>query len=520
RVNATQTTYWRLIDPAGKQEITRTSFQDSSAFTLKRSGTYTLLVEGRVYEGTEGAIDYAFVLQPQVTEEIAADLDATGARAGLSDAIGPEGDRAQGFTGYERVEIEDPAVNRTGDVSFSLWFKPDLPQRTWQPLVYRAETADARDRQYTLWLNSGGYLHLTTSDANGQVAVNSPGGSVRFDSWNHATGVIDRETDTLNLYLNGVLAGTTALRDQEAVTVTTPLSLGGEIGGQSGFEGAMSDFRLYGGALSAEDAEALAGGGDAATDPLLHLAMNEAPGAEILADATGNDRTGKVVDLTEPMAGVFKNRIETAGEVHVYSFSLDEDQRIYWDTMGNRGDIRAELRGPNGLNISRTLNATGANFNGGNYSFEAPAGDYTLTVRADAATKAAYALRLLQFGDAELIDADGTDVIGAIPAGRASAAFAFDVTEGEQILVDMNSIDQGAGNSAWRLFDPFGQLILGPLNADDIAATTMQFTGRYTLVLESQRGLDPHQDIAYRFQVNRISTEEIAISPGGDNPEA
>lgn len=194
--------YWRLIDPAGNVEINRPRFSDRDLHSLARSGTYTLLIEGRTREPETGAISYGFVLQPAVVQEFPADLDAAGQYAGLDYIAGPGGRPALAFNGFNRAELDDPATNRTGSVSFELWFRPDTPQTTWTPLIYSGEGSSAT-RQYSLWLHSSGYAHLSVATGGTERSVSTASGSVNWNDWNHVVGVIDRDRNIMRLYLNG-----------------------------------------------------------------------------------------------------------------------------------------------------------------------------------------------------------------------------------------------------------------------------------------------------------------------------
>lgn len=507
--------YWRLIDPSGGQEVGPTRLQDGDLRRLQRTGTYTLLIEGRTYEPLSNTIDYAFRLQPATVET--RDVTADGTADGLVAIEGPDGRAAQGFTGTEYVVLDDPLTTLTGDVSFDLWIRPDQPQDTWQPIVYKAGGSVAT-REYTLWLNSSGYLHLTSSDASGQIHVDSPAGSIAWDEWHHVTGVVDRGTDQLRLYINGVLAGQTALRDQPSVSVSQPLFLGHSLEDGIGYLGAMAGFRLYDSALGADEAAALAGGATAAAAglaPLVDLRMTDAAGAAVLDDRTGA-LDGVVVDTTAALGGVFKGRLDLAGQVDTYRFSLTEPTWLYWDTLTDRGDIRARLTGPDGIRIDRALNATGESNSAINPLFLAPAGDYELSFDATGAVKAAYGLRLMALEGAEALTY-GVPTEGRIDTQRAARAFTFDVAAGDRVFVDMQSLPVGEGSAAWRLFDPFGQQVQ-VATARDLDGLEFAVAGTWTLVLEGDRHRLPQSPLDYRFAVFRVNTDPVPITIGGTNP--
>jgi hypothetical protein len=70
------TAYWQLVDPDGATVFGPTSFDtnsDLSRLTVEKTGTYTLLLEGRIYNGADSS--YAFTVERVVDETFAAALD-------------------------------------------------------------------------------------------------------------------------------------------------------------------------------------------------------------------------------------------------------------------------------------------------------------------------------------------------------------------------------------------------------------------------------------------------------------
>jgi hypothetical protein len=197
---------WRRIDPRGNVDLGPVNFADRDPHRLLRTGTCTLLREGRVFEGDGVEADHAFRPQKARRQVFAPPYPGGGHAAGLDPVDGPEGGPALGLTGLEPVEIDDPATNITGDVSFDLRFRPDAATGTWQSLVYSGGGSVA-GRQYTLWLSAEGYLHFTSSDVSGQIDANSAASSVNFGDWNHVVGVVDQTGQALRPYLDRVLAG-------------------------------------------------------------------------------------------------------------------------------------------------------------------------------------------------------------------------------------------------------------------------------------------------------------------------
>jgi hypothetical protein len=411
---SSQGVYWRLVDPNGDNELTRQSLADRDTHSFKRSGRYYLFIEGRTREG-DGSISYDFSLEQVALQTFAADLDAVAPHSGMSvveGRNGPAGPTALAFTGFERIEIDSPLTQNDGDLSVSLWFKPDQMAVDWMALVQKSDPDLQYEREYGLYVHRNGYLHTTKSYSSGsQNTANTPSGSVVFDAWNHAVAVWDRTNGQIRTYLNGVLAATSGI-SANAASGDGVLSLG------QGFQGAITEVKYWDAALTDEDALAAYDGSDGAipADKLIELPLDEGEiGDQVTAVAeTGpNAITPAVIDASDGLQGLFSGRLDTSGEVDVYHFSLDQERLLYWDTLSYQQNITATLRGPGGVSISRELRDGGDDNYDDNYAFIAPAGDYSLTFDGASTRKGAYSLRLLDLGQAEPIVADGSLVEGS-----------------------------------------------------------------------------------------------------------
>ena len=155
--------------------------------------------------------------------------------------------------GHHDIKVgANPALNLTQDVSFQVRFRADAFDQTWQSVVYKgANTSDGQSRTYSLWLNANGYLLLSTSDAYGEMGVGTVAGTVLLGQWYDVTGVIDRSTGLLKIFVDGVEAASGTLRTFAggARVQDSPLYLGssheGWYNNNSEFAGAISEFRLW-----------------------------------------------------------------------------------------------------------------------------------------------------------------------------------------------------------------------------------------------------------------------------------
>ncbi|NNU43751.1 LamG domain-containing protein [Ramlibacter sp. B156] len=235
---ATSDGRWRLLDPLGRLVWETGLTSDVDTFSLALAGRYTLLAEGR-HHAPHQANAYQFNLRPLGQAIVDIEL---GNRYGVDPGLAP-GRIGQGFGAWGTAYASVPngaAVDLRGDVTVEAWIRPERFSNTWMPIVVKSGDT-VGSRTYSLWLNNGGFLHLSVADANGtNHTVNSPNGSVVLGQWTHIAGVIDRSggTPQLRIYVNGVLAGTSALGSAAAAGNTSPLMIGTEpLGGE--FDGVI-----------------------------------------------------------------------------------------------------------------------------------------------------------------------------------------------------------------------------------------------------------------------------------------
>jgi len=134
--------------------------------------------------------------------------------------------RLEGDKGH--VSSDSPALNFTGDFTVSARIKatsgvkspPDSFGDSWSAIITNSgvsvtDTHFDSKRNYTIWLNQGGFVHYTSTDKSSQRAINSPVGSISLDKW-YFLSLTVTVNDKLRAYLNGKLLGET--------TIGTPVS--------------------------------------------------------------------------------------------------------------------------------------------------------------------------------------------------------------------------------------------------------------------------------------------------------
>ncbi|MFH0845895.1 MAG: LamG domain-containing protein [Patescibacteria group bacterium] len=182
--------------------------------------------------------------------------DITISSGGATDRFG----KSYGSTDFNGTSnyLEVPSsssidIRRT--ISFSFWFYVDTLPSAWSALFSKMDSSGSvGSRTYAVFLNTNGYLHLTSADATGQETADTVAGSIQTGRWYHYMAVIDRNSGTLKSYLNGVQAASGTVRTTDTVSNSEPLNIGSHRGSTYNyFDGRMEDVLLYDRALTAND---------------------------------------------------------------------------------------------------------------------------------------------------------------------------------------------------------------------------------------------------------------------------
>ncbi|MCP5368563.1 MAG: LEPR-XLL domain-containing protein, partial [Hyphomicrobiales bacterium] len=508
---------WRLIDPFGRQVFGPENFGDVEAQVLTYTGAYTLLLEGRNY--ANGTLAFSFKVHKSVDDSVALDLDGPG-------YLGPFGDAgvvggAIAFTGGENVQVADPSLDLSDQVTVEFWINPDRYANTWTPLVYKGDGTGVGSRTYSVWLNDGGYIHLSSADAGGEQTISTANGTIPLNTWTHVAAVFDRTSGEMRVYLNGVEAKTGALRTGQSVGSDMPLYVGDWPEGDesvSPFEGRLDELRIWSTARGQAEIAAAMNSALAGNEAglVLYLPMDETGQPTVLADLGPGGLTANAVSRFDGLAGVVTGRFDVPGEVDSYAFTLDQDALLYLDTLTDNSAITVTLTGPEGLSVSRILrNTDSGEFGSDNPAFWAPAGDYILTLDVGGAATYGYGLRVVDLLDGATIQYDEPQS-GVFEAGNNTHVFRFDAQAGDQVFFDQVLFNASTSHAKWRLFDPFGQQVIVQTDFNDLGVQTMAFTGTYTVLLEPRVWKQVAEP--YTFVLHQVIDGGTAITLDGVNP--
>ena len=106
------------------------------------------------------------------------------------------------------VEVKDSASLNAinSQVTMEACIKATAFTSTWMPLIYKGDklTPNFSNRSYTLWLNSSGFIELTSAPSlGGQIYLDSPSGLIALNRWYHIAGVIDAKSGKMKIFING-----------------------------------------------------------------------------------------------------------------------------------------------------------------------------------------------------------------------------------------------------------------------------------------------------------------------------
>lgn len=158
-----------------------------------------------------------------------------------------------------------PALHSDRQLTISGWFKADGFPRQWQNIFWKGNTPDCtgncENREYALWLNSGGYLLLTSTPANrvgiGELTLGTPAGGIRAGEWYYFAAVLNSDSNAMRIFINGEQVAQGTYSTSNIRTSTGPLNIGLNKIGEWAFLGSIQHLSLWSRALNAEQIASL-----------------------------------------------------------------------------------------------------------------------------------------------------------------------------------------------------------------------------------------------------------------------
>jgi hypothetical protein len=172
-------------------------------------------------------------------------------------------------------------------------------------------------------------------------------------------------------------------------------------------------------------------------------------------------------------AGMVIGIISIPGESDSYTFTLDAETRLHFDSRTESGSIFWNLVGPAGTHVSNRAFNNSDSFDISNPVMTLPAGTYTVTVDASGDVTGTYAFRLIDVASAVALT-PGTPVVGSLSPATESDLYRFDAGSGDRFYFDVTA---GVSNATWRLLDPFNNVVASTGFGNDIDTLTVTRPG-------------------------------------------
>jgi hypothetical protein len=193
-----------------------------------------------------------------------------------------------------------------------------------------------------------------------------------------------------------------------------------------------------------------------------------------------------------------------------YSFDLATDSNIVFNSLASDGNLNWTLTGPNGYSLSRNFYYSGSYELGGtNPILSLEAGSYTLTLTNSATTTDTYYFQVLNVANATPLTL-GTPISNPDTPGNQTLLYSFNATQGAPL--SLTTTDPSSMLSI-RLFDPYGQEIVGPTGTG-IRLITPTATGVYTVMVEGR--VWDATPRPFTIAINSVPQQTVALSgPNG-----
>jgi N-acetylneuraminic acid mutarotase len=256
-------------------------------------------------------------------------------QGGVTFAAGEVGQAFQfnGTTGYVRV-ADAPSLDLASAMTMEAWINPAaLTAGNFETIIAKSTFPV---RNYGLWVNSAGGLHLSYINSSGvNISFNTAPGLIHTGVFTHVAGVIDTAGGVMQVYVNGQLVASQATAGPMAPN-TFPLTIGASDAGPSSFfNGLIDEAAVYHRALSGAEVRDIYLNGSAGKFQAISGAANfnvvAAPAAGIRILAPAGATSGTPFNLTISAVDRYGNTATSyTGTVHFGSTdpqgaSLPED---------------------------------------------------------------------------------------------------------------------------------------------------------------------------------------------------
>ena len=501
-------TYWRLIDPNGNYLFESGFSRDIKDVTLPETGKYTLLLEDDLFNRNVKNYDFSILLQED---------NPTALTLGETITSSLEQDRYS-FTLNEDSQLYFDSLFNSNKFNWSLSKVDGVSE-----IIVDQREFDKSDGRYL----DNPILNLDT----GEYLLEIDGNDTRIDYSFKLSNLNQAEALLLNTPIEGSFEDgkKTDLYQFDAIVGDRFFfdyqSIMGSFWENSQRQ-SFTQWRLIdpeGNEIFDQPFKTDARDITAAqTGTYTLLIENDI--SDYAPSATSIDyrfQVGKISPIQDLVLGeTVVSNLTTDG----YSFTLDEDSLLYFDSLVNNGNFKWSLIKTDSeaqiIVDQRLFTESDAN-DIDNPVLDLSAGEYLLKIDSNYTTVnyLDYSFRLSDLSQATSLEF-GTEIVESFEDGKKTDLYQFDAIVGDRFFFDYLSITgsywdnfQGQSFTRWRLIDPEGNQIFDQPFKNDAKDITVEQTGTYTLLVENDIA-DYNQSatsIDYRFQVDKIAPVQELI---------
>lgn len=489
--------YARLYGPYGNVLVTTSIDADVDTFTVTQSGTYTVAVEGRIYDNHANGT-YAFNVVPEAypTNNLALGSTVAGSIPVL------------GQRNVYLFSLPD-ASTLYMDVLTNADFYWRLDAPAGQIVNWRGfSSTDSADGDPVLQLPPGNYT-LTVAGSNFRVT-----GSYQFRLLNLTNST-------------SFTPGTPVVNELSPANSTVLYRFNGNAGESYYFDGQPTSgftyapfMRLYGPFGNALfnpisiDADL-----DTFTLPQTGTYTIAVEGRVFDTHASGFYSFNLVPEdyptnnLT--LGTLVNDSVPVPGQRNFYEFTLPTASVLYFDSLAN-ADIFWRLDGPSGQVVNWRSFSASDSADIGDPSLRLPAGDYVLTVAGNSFRVIGnYQFRLLNFDSAAPLSV-GSTVSATLAPANATTLYRFSASAGDPFYFNGQPASGFTYVPYARLFSPTGNILMLRQADTDQNTFVLPQSGTYILAIEG-RVFDAHPSGNYAFSLvpNPVLEPQPLFGSGG-----
>jgi large repetitive protein len=479
--------YTRLFDPTG-QQLSEGYLSNGSLQTLMLSGTYTLLVEGRIYNTAPES--FGFTIAKPSTVSISP-LTGTAMTLGSTvsntfSAAGQVDDYVFTATGPEQLNF-DPLTTSYLQSLNATW-QLDGPQGTilsGQNFYYNQLINLPVAGTYRFQVTAGNTSSVIGEKYSFTLANLSSATSVAYGQ--KVSGSLNPGTAT-DLYSFTATAGDRVYFD----TLSSSGSLNWELVSPYGQEVFDQGFGQVG-------TTTLTAGG---TYTLL-------VGGAYYNGTSPSQFTFQLDDVANTTAALtlgttVNGSLTQAGQTANYTFTLAANTQLYLDALAQYSGFNWTLTGPSGTEANQVGLDTS-----NNQVLSVPAGQYTLTISGSSDATGAFAFRLLNLSTGATTINYGDLVTATNTPPQGDGVFQFTAAAGD--VAYFNTVTNSDGYLQWQVLDPYGRSIVPLQGFSPTGDVALPYAGVYTVLVQGAY-YDPNSTASYTFRVSKVVNQTHALT--------